>query len=827
MKVPISWLKKYVPVELPPKELAHRLTMAGNEVGEVDEIGGSWDRDKVVIGLVLKIEPHPNADRLLLPTVDIGNGETATVVCGAPNVAEGQKIAFAKEGARLFSPRSGTVEELKAAKIRGVVSAGMVCSTLELGMGEDHSGILVLSDDAPIGTPLVDYMGDAVLDVEVTPNRPDCLSILGIAHEVAALTGATVTEPDLSYSEVGEPIDEQASVEIEDAELCPRYTATLIKDIKIGESPRWMQEALIKSGQRPINNIVDITNYVMLEYGQPLHAFDFGKVNGSKIIVRPARADERHVTLDGEDRKLGPPMLVIADVNDVVGMAGVMGGANTVIDDTTKTVFLESANFSAANTRRTRNALGLNTEASYRFERGIRAELAPLALRRATQLMVEFANGKPARGIIDVYPGEKRAPVLKVSRQRVRQVLGVDYNLAKMADVLTSLGFKPGKQPEGLIDMMEAFEGGAIPERDGSLWVEAPYWRSDINIEEDIIEELARTIGYDGIPTSMLAVPIPHHAPDAKRDMRERVKDSLAASGMYEATSYSLVSAEMLSKVDALGAGLAPLKIANPMSAEFEYLRTSLRGSILSTLASNVRMSQGEGLRIFEVGKVFIPRGEAMERELPDERETLIGVLTGPRFPTSWTAPQGDLGFFDAKGILEGLFGSLGVQVEFERYTEDPVLEPGRTAQLVCNGSVVGVVGEVNPNVLGRFNLEGSPVAMFEVDLESLQQASPAAARQYKGASRFPESYRDMALIVDADTTSSQVEAIINRHNMVVRSVPFDVYSGEGVSGGKKSVAFRLVFQSDRDTLTSQQVDRFQSDILRQLERELGAELRG
>ncbi|MCH8826714.1 MAG: phenylalanine--tRNA ligase subunit beta [Chloroflexi bacterium] len=827
MKVPISWLKKYVPVDLPPRELAHRLTMSGNEVGEVDEIGQSWDRDKVVIGYVLKVEPHPNADRLQLPTVDIGNGETATVVCGAPNVAEGQKIAFAKEGARLFSPRSGTVEELKAAKIRGVESAGMVCSVLELGMGEDHTGILVLADDAPVGTPLVDYMGDAVLDVEVTPNRPDCLSILGIAHEVAALTGATVTEPDLSYEVVGESIDAQASVEIEDPELCSRYTATLIKDIKIGDSPRWMQDALVKSGQRPINNIVDITNYVMLEYGQPLHAFDFGKVKGNKIIIRKARPGERHVTLDGVNRKLEPPMLVIADVSDPVGMAGVMGGSNTEIDETTNAVLLESANFSPTNTRRTRNALGVSTEASYRFERGIRAELAPLALRRATQLMVELAGGKAAPGIIDVYPGEKPAPVVKISRRRIRQVLGVDYSLAKIEEVLISLGFVPGKQPEGLIDMMESFEGGAIPEREESLWMETPYWRSDINLEEDIIEELARIIGYDSIPTSMLAAPIPHNTPDPKREMRERVKDQLAASGMYEATSYSLVNIDMLSRVDALDEDKPPVRISNPMSADFEYLRTSLRGSVLTTLAYNRRSSQGEGIRIFEVGKVFLAKDEAKERELPDEREILIGVLSGPRFPTSWTAPQGELGLFDAKGVLEGLFRSLGVQVDFERFTEDAVLESSRTARLVCNGSLVGVVGEVNLDVLGRFGLDGSVVAMFEVDLESLRQASPAVQRKYQGTTRFPESYRDLALIAAADTTSAQIEAIINHHNMVVRSVPFDVYSGKGVPEGKKSIAYRLVFQSDRDTLTSEQVDKFQGDILRQLERELGVELRG
>ena len=329
MLVPLSWLKNYVPITDTPQELAHRLTMAGVEVGDVDDMGANWERDKVLVGHVLSVDPHPNADRLRLPTVDLGNGETATVVCGAPNVAAGQKIVFAREGAMVFSPRSGKVEQLKKAKIRGVESSGMVCSVLELGMGDEHEGILVLDDDAPVGTPLVDYMGDAILDAEVTPNRPDCLSILGIAHEVAALTGQTATEPDISYPEEGPDIESEVKIEIADPELCYRYTASLVTGIKIGPSPQWMQEALIKAGQRPINNMVDITNYVMLEYGQPLHAFDIDKVKDRTVIVRAAREGEKFVTLDGETRELDPPMLTIADTQDAIGIAGVMGGANS------------------------------------------------------------------------------------------------------------------------------------------------------------------------------------------------------------------------------------------------------------------------------------------------------------------------------------------------------------------------------------------------------------------------------------------------------------------------------------------------------------------
>ncbi len=826
MKIPLSWLKSYVPVSMSPNELAHRLTMAGNEVGEVEEIGGNWDRDKVFVALVLKVDSHPNADRLSLPTLELGNGETATVVCGAPNVAAGQKIAFAKEGARLYSARSGKVEELKAAKIRGVESAGMVCSVLELGIGEDHDGILVLDDDAPVGMPLVDYLGDAVLDVEVTPNRPDCLSVLGIAHEVAALTGEQMTEPDLSYPEEGLPIEDLVRIEIADPDLCYRYTASLITGIKIGPSPQWMQDALTNAGQRPINNVVDITNYVMLEYGQPLHAFDYDNVRDKTIIVRAARPGETLVTLDGERRTLNPPMLTIADSNDAVGLAGVMGGANSEMDENTTSVLLESANFNAINTRRTRSALRMNTDASYRFERGIRAELAERGLRRATQLILEIAGGKAAKGIIDLYPGRKEPPVVKISRSRIKQVLGVDYSMSRVEGVLNSLGFERAKEPAGLIDLIEAVEAAPAPERANTLWMKAPYWRSDISIEEDLIEEVARVVGYDTIPTTMLSAPVPHHEPQPLRALKESIKDHLASAGMRETISYSLTTLDTLQKVDAMDGASEPLRIANPMSGDFEYLRTSLKGNVLETLASNRRISQSDGIRIFELGRVYLPKEEAKERDLPNEKEMLVGVLSGPRSTTSWLAPQGDMGFFDAKGVLESVFGQVGVQVKYEP-SEVSMMHPGRTARLVYDDITIGVIGEVHPKVLESFDLEGSPVAIFEIDVEALNQAMPQTARRYQSASRFPESYRDLALVVDADVSSSRIQFIIDRHNLVVRSTPFDVYSGKGVPTGKKSVAYRIVFQSNRETLTSEQVDKFQSDILRQLQREVGAELRG
>ena len=825
MKVPLSWLRNYVPFDIPANDLAHQLTMAGNEVGDVEIVGADLDPERLVVGHVLSVDPHPNADRLRLPTVDIGNGETATVVCGAPNVAAGQKIAFAKEGAMLINPRSGKPAALKPATIRGVRSSGMVCSVLELGLGDDHEGILVLDDDAPVGVPLIEYLGDAVLDVEVTPNRPDCLSILGIAHEVAALTGAAVTEPDLSYPENDTPIESQAKVEIADPDLCFRYTATLIHGIQIAESPSWMQDALTKAGLRPINNIVDITNYVMLEYGQPLHAFDFGKVRDNTIIVRSARPDEALETLDGAKRPLQPPMLVIADTQDAIGLAGVMGGANTEIDDITTTVLLESANFHAINTRRTRLALRMDSEASYRFERGIRPELAPLALRRATQLMIQLAGGTASKGILDIYPDPTPMPSVQISRQRIRQVLGVDYTMQRVQQTLESLGFERDRAPESMMATMDAFSVGGTPENDSVIWMKPPYWRSDITIEDDIVEELARIIGYDSIPTTMISTPIPHGQPQAQRVLRESVKDLLTSAGMRETISYSLVSADMLERVGVDTDDASALRIANPMSSEFTHLRTSLRASVLSTLSANRRVSQTEGIRIYEIGSVYLPKNEARDRDLPDEREMLVGVLCGPRFPTSWNTPQGDMGFYDGKGVLESLFAELRAEVRYEAHSSDPILRRGRTAQILYGNAPIGVIGEVSNAALQRFDIDGA-AALFEIDLEALRAALPEETRQHTPANPYPEAYRDLALIVDAEVTSARIQAIIERHRMVARSIPFDIYAGEGVPEGKRSLAYRIVFQSPRGTLTSEQVDGYQSNILQQLHRELGVELR-
>jgi len=480
-------------------------------------------------------------------------------------------------------------------------------------------------------------------------------------------------------------------------------------------------------------------------------------------------------------------------------------------------VLLESASFDPVNTRRTRAALRLSTEASHRFERGIRAELVPRALRRATRLVLELADGKAAQGIIDQYPGRTERPPLRISSRRAKQVLGLDLGMGKIASVLTSLGFEPADPPAG---------SGDGDDTQKALWVKVPYWRSDVGIEDDLVEEVARIVGYDNIPTTMPSAPIPHHEPRPQRELREHVKDILAAEGLREVISYSLTDLQTLAAVEAIDGGPEPLKVANAISSEHQILRTSLRGSLLRTLSANRRVAQDEGVRIFEVGSVYIPKEEAREGDLPDEREMLVGVLSGRRFATSWLASDADLDFFDAKGVLDALFERIGIEADFVA-AEDTVMHTGKAARLACRGQDVGVVGEVHPRVLERFDLEGANVAMFEVDLEALVEAVPARPDLYREASRFPESERDLALVVDADVPSARIQAVILRQKLVRRSTPFDLYAGAGVPLGKKSVAYRVVFQSSKGTLTTEEVDKAQSDIVRRLGKELGAELRG
>ena len=795
MKAPLSWLKAYVPIELDPHTLGHRMTLAGVEADKI-EVRGGWDG--VVVGLVKTVGPHPNADRLRLATVDYGSGEM-TVVCGAPNVAAGQKIVFARAGAKLIDGHTGKPAILKPAKIRGVESQGMVCSEKELGISQEHEGIVILPPESVVGTAVDQILGDAVIDFAVTANRPDCLSMLGLAHEVAALTGKQAQEPPLAYQEQGEAIEKKTRVEIHDADLCPRYIAGVVTGIKIGSSPKWMQERLAAAGMRPIHNIVDITNYVMLEFGQPLHAFDYDLLTERRIVVRRAKAGERLVTIDGQERKLTPDMLVIADAVRPVALAGVMGGSQSEVSERTVNVLLESAAFNNINIRRTSREIGLRSEASSRFEKGLSPELPIHAARRAMQMFVELCGGTAAKGLVDVYPGKQPRPSVRLRSQRASGLLGVAMTPRDLTPVLTSLGCDV-RHTEG-----------------DTLEVAPPYWRMDLNIEEDLIEEYVRIKGFDSIPTARLSGSAPAYEPAPLLTLKERLRELLVGAGVQEIITYSLTNQAGQS----LSGGGSGLKVMNPLSSDQEELRLNLRHGLLHTLASNQRL-QENGIRLFELGRIYIPRSE----EIPDEREMLGAVLSGPREDLYWKRAEENLNFFDAKGLVERLMAELQVKATYT-VAQDPILHPGKTAAVLVGKIQVGVIGEVHPKFARSLDLLDRPVAYLELDMAALLEAAPATGRRYQSIARFPGVVRDLAIVADRALPSDQVTALIRATDLVAEVTLFDMYTGKNVSPDKKSLAYRVVFQSPSRTLTNEEADKLQERLVARLSKEFGATLRG
>jgi phenylalanyl-tRNA synthetase beta chain len=813
MKVSLKWLKDYVDIKLAPRELAERLTMAGLEVKNIQTIGGTWDN--VVVGEVIAVNPHPNADRLKLATVNLGTAQV-TVVCGAPNVSPGQKAPFASIGARLIDPHTGEAIVLKPAKIRGVVSEGMVCSEKELGISDSHEGIMVLPPEASTGTPLGDYLGDVILDLDITPNRPDCLSVIGIAREIAALTGEPLRLPPIHYEEAEKLIDSFASVDIVEPDLCPRYCASLITGIKIAPSPSWLQQRLNNCGMRPINNVVDVTNYVMLEYGQPLHAFDYHKLKGRQIIVRRAGEGETVTTLDGSRRSLTPEILVIADKEEAVAVAGIMGGLDSEVTDKTDTILLESANFNQVAIRRGCSQLQFQSEASIRFDKGLNTQLPLLPLKRATQLLLELAGGRAAKGIIDIYPGRSEPKLISLATREVKRLSGLKINITEIIEVLNALG-------------IECLEGDSRSQ----ISVSVPYWRSDIKCPADLVEEVVRIIGYDKVPVTRLSSSLPQQesrlsAAARQGNLRETLQNILSGFGFQEILTYSLVSLEKLQKLSPkLELKILLLKVANPMTREQEYLRTSLRAGLLVTLAHNQKFEQS-GIRLFEIGKVFLPQHSHIitsqeERELPQEKEMLCAVLSGPRAELSWQADKEMLDFFDAKGIVENLLNQLGLRAGFE-ISNDETLFPGRGANIIVGDDRIGILGELHPKVTQAFELSGIAY-LIEIDLEKLL-TKIAGTKRYQSIPRFPSVTRDIALVMDEQVSYGRVEEIIQSFPLVTKVTLFDLYRGEQIAQDKKSFAIRIVYQSSSQTLTDEEVNQTQEQMLAKLQQELGAALR-
>jgi phenylalanyl-tRNA synthetase beta chain len=836
MKIPLKWLADYVPLDgIPVAELAERLTLAGLEVSgarlvglpppeglrvKADEAGPVWERDKVVTAQVTGIDKHPDADKLKLVHVTYGGPAPKTVVTGAPNVAvgdRGQKVVLGLEGFQYFdghvSPKQ--LKRLKPGKIRGVTSDAMLCSSFELGIDEEHEGIIILEDDAPVGVPAADLFGDVVFEADVLPNMARCLALLGVAREVAALFGRQVKLPPHEPRASGEPVEGKVRVVIENASLSPRYAATLLRGVKVGPAPGWMQRRLTYAGMRPISNVVDVTNYVMLEWGQPLHAFDYDKLvsrAGGKaptITVRPARPGETLKTLDNIDRKLTPDMLVIADTAGPVALAGVMGGAETEVSAATTNVLLESASFDFLSVRRTMKALNLPSEASLRFSKGVPPASVPAAAGRAAELLRQHAGATVCKGIVDVYPAPPAPLAIDLTMAEVRRVLGVGLPLAECARLLRTLEF-------------QVEESGP-----DALRVVAPPHRLDIQEgPADLIEDLARLHGYDRLPATLLADELPPQAANEPLEFEEKLRDLLTELGLQEVVTYSLTTPEAERKA---GTPEGPyVTLLNPISSERSVMRRGLLAGVLEGAERNLR--HADAARLFEVGSVYLPQaGE----KLPDEPRRLALVLAGRRQREFWgdaAKDAGALDFFDLKGLVEALAAALHLpDVSFRPPSAPPpALHPKRSAELLSGDAVLGSFGELHPRVAEALKLGGKTVLAGELDVEALRAAAPARFRAAP-VPQFPAALRDVAVVIAEDVPAGRVEDEIRAAGagLMAGLRLFDVYRGDSIPPGTKSLAYALTYQAPDRTLTDKEVDKAHKKIEDRLTHVLKAQVRG
>ncbi len=798
MRVPLEWLHRFCAPPLSAQQLAERLAMTGTEVERVERQGVAV-LEQFVVGKVLETRAHPDADRLSVCLVDVGDGAPSQIVCGAPNVRAGQTVAVAKPGAVM---PDGTT--LGQAKLRGIESNGMILAEDELAISADHSEILVLDEDgyAP-GTPLERALPIAtdVLVLEVTPNRPDCLGIYGVAREVHAATGAAL-EPPPWADDIGTPGDlDVAEVEVQSPDLCPRFTARVFEDVKIGPSPAWLKARLMAAGQRPISNVVDITNYVMLETAQPLHAFDLDRVAGQRLTVRRARPGEQMETLDGQIRTLDEDMVVIDDADGPTSIAGIMGGARSEVSSDTTRVLMEAANWNGANIHRTSLKLGLRSEASSRFEKQLQPEQALEAQAVATKLMVELCGARALPGTIDVGGPGPPPPTIRLRDARVRGLLGAEIPRQRCKEILEALEFTVQEAPDGL---------ACTP---------PPFRRADITREADLIEEVARLDGLEKLPATL---PSRHGASarlTPRQRLRRRASDALTAQGLHEIVGWSFVGPGL---ADRLRLGQAPaVELENPLSIEQSRLRTTLLGSLLDVAAHNSARS-GTTLRLFEAGAVYLPRdGRALPREPYHVAALLIGAT---RVPT-WRDPEPPAAdFFAAKGVLQGLLDTLRVQFTVEAGAQ-PFLHPGRAAGIRSGTTTVGWIGEIQPLVAAEWDLEET-VAAFELDLDAV---SEARAPIYEDVTSFPAVREDLAVVVPEQRTAAEVLEVVSRAGapLLKSAEVFDVYrDAERIGADKVSLALRLTYRAVDRTLTDEEVAAERAQITDALQAELGGTLR-
>jgi len=805
MRVSMKWLRELVDIDLTPAELADRLDMTGTAVEAVMTAGEGLDG--VVVGLITEKTRHPEADKLWVTTVDVGDGTPRQIVCGAQNFEAGDKVPVALVGAVLPGGLA-----IKKAKLRGVVSEGMNCSARELGLGEDHEGLMILASDAPVGVPFAEWYGlsDTLLELEITPNRPDCLSVAGVAREVGAVLCTPATIPSQRPPEHGGAASESCTVVIEDSDLCPRYTARVIRGVRIGPSPQWLAEKVVSAGARSINNIVDITNYVMFELGQPLHAFDLDALatderGRATILVRRAQTGEELTTLDGADRKLATSMLLICDLRGPVALAGVMGGEDTEVSENTVNILLESACFDPESVSRTSRSLGLISEASLRFERGVDRTACVEAVDRAAAMMAELAGGTVETGVVDSYPRPAAPRSLTLRISRLHQVLGASITVDESAEILERLGCEVERHAD-------------------RLEVVAPSFRPDLEREIDLVEEVLRIWGMGRVEATLPAGRGRAGALTPEQRWRDRVGTTLRAAGLNETMTYAFADPGDLARCNMeLSPGERIVEVLNPMSGEQAVLRSTLLGGLLRSVSFNQRRGVTD-IHLYEVGSVF---GTSEGRKQPRQRAVLAGVLTGAWHPPSWNAAAVPLDFFDGKGVLELLARELALQRFKVRSADLPWLQPGRSAEVLAGGDVVGWLGEVHPSVLERFEAD-APVTVFEIDLDRVVRLAQPA-RPFVEPPRFPAVELDVAIVVDDSVSAERVEqALRAAGGKLLEAVRlFDVYRGSGIPAGSKSMAFALSYRANDRTLTTEEVEGAHAKLIRKALGAVGGELRG
>lgn len=793
MNLPMSWLNDYMDINVTPKEYSDRMTMSGSKVEGFENMGENVQN--VVAGKVLTCEDHPDSDHLHVCTVDAGTGEILQIVCGAPNVKAGIIVPTALVGATLPDGK------IKKGKLRGVESFGMLCSHDELGITEDmlgyepEYGILILPDDTPVGKDIRDIFGmnETVVEFEITSNRPDCFSIIGLARETAATFDKKFTIPEVKFTEGGENIADTISVEVLDKDKCQRYCARMVKNVKIGPSPSWMQERLRACGVRPINNIVDITNYVLLEYGQPMHAFDLRDLEDNKIIVRRAENGEVIKTLDEQDRTLTNDDLVIADGKKAVAIAGVMGGFNSEVKDDTTTVIFESATFEASSVRLTAQRVGLRTEASSRYEKGLDYNNTVPAVERACQLVEELGCGENTSGMIDVMGNVTDMKTLPFRPEKINAFLGTNISTEQMVKYFDALEIKTD------LDKMT---------------VTPPSFRPDLEGEADIAEEVARFCGYDQIPVTLLS----GEATCGKKTDRQAAQDDinkiLTALGMYEIYTYTFTSPSVFDKlsVPADSKLRNAVKISNPLGEDTSIMRTTTIASMLDILSRNYNY-RNAAARLFEIGKIFTPTEEG---KLPDEPLKITIGMYGDKAD-----------FYDIKGICEEMFRSLNVQnVKYEAVTDNPTFHPGRCAKISAGGKTLGLIGEIHPAVGRKYGIE-TPVYIGELDFENVF-LNIGTDVKFKELPKYPAVTRDIAMLVDKTVPVADIEEVVKKASgKLLESINlFDVYEGEQIPEGKKSVAYSAVYRALDRSLTGDEVQKVFDKVLKNLENQLGAQLR-